>query len=110
MEQNNMRSLFIIINAGHADEVIEIAREQGARGATILNARGSAPTHQVFMGITIDKEKDIVLCLTSATIADKIMLAVKDRAGVNTSAHGVCFTLPVDKMLGLSLYDDSGDR
>jgi nitrogen regulatory protein PII len=109
MEQNNLRSLFIIINAGHADEIIEITREHGASGATILNARGNAPSHQVFMGITIDKEKEIVLCLTSATIADKIMLAVKDRAGVNTPAHGICFTLPVDKMIGLSLHDDSGD-
>lgn len=110
MEQNNMRSIFIIINAGHADEVIEIIREQGATGATILNARGSAPKHHVFMGITIDKEKEIVLCLTSATIADNIMLAVKEKAGVNTPAHGICFTLPVDKMIGLNLNNDSVDR
>lgn len=103
--ENNLLALHIIVNAGYADEVIEIARENGARGATILNARGSAPKHQVFMGITIDTEKEIVLCLTTRETCDKVMLAVKENAGAGTNAHAVCFSLPVDKTLGINLTD-----
>lgn len=103
----NMKSLYIIINAGFAEEVIEIAREQGARGATILNARGSAPKHEVFMGITIDTEKEIVLCLTDEVTCGKIMSAVKERSGIGTPAHAVCFSTPVDKIIGLSISGQS---
>ena len=98
---DNMKALYIISNAGHAESIVEIARSQGARGATILNARGSAPTHQVFMGITIDTEKEIVLCLTTENVCNNIMEAVKEQAGINTAAHGVCFSMPVDKIVGL---------
>ena len=38
---NNMKALYIIVNAGFADEVMEIARGAGAKGATIINARGT---------------------------------------------------------------------
>lgn len=101
--ETDTRALYIIVNAGHADEVIEIAREQGARGATIMNARGSAPTHAVFMGITIDTEKEIVLFLTDGCTCEKIMSAVKEKAGIGTTAHAVCFSTPVDKIIGLNI-------
>mgnify|MGYP000950514800 CR=1 FL=1 len=42
VQTGNTKALFIIVNAGHADDVIEIARSEGAGGATILNARASA--------------------------------------------------------------------
>ena len=103
MEQNNCtKSLFIIVNAGYADNVIEIVRGEGAGGATILNARGSGPKHEVFMGITIDTEKEIILCLADQHTSEKIMAAVKEKAGTKTPAHGVCFTLSVDKMVGIN--------
>lgn len=106
----NYRSLFIIVNAGYADEVIAIAREEGARGATILNARGSAPKHQVFMGITIDTEKEIVLCLTDVNTCERIMQSVRDKSGIGTAAHGVCFSLPVDKITGLNVAGEVSDE
>ena len=102
----NMKALYIIVNAGYAQDVIEITREMGAGGATILNARGSAPRHEVFMGITLDTEKEIVLCLTAQTTAQRIMEAVKQRAGVGTPVHGVCFTTPVDSIIGLNIPQD----
>lgn len=98
------KALFIVVNAGYSDEVIEIAREAGARGATVLNARGEGATHEVFMGITVDSEKEIILCVVGADIADKVMEAVKQKAGIETASHGVCFSLPIDKMVGIGTF------
>ena len=54
MEQkSNIKALIIIVNAGFSNEAIKIARESGATGATILNARGESLHHEVFMGISI---------------------------------------------------------
>ena len=102
MDKANIKSLFIIVNAGYSDEVVGIARALGATGATILQARGEGSRHEVVMGITVDAEKEMILCLVTEQVADKIMAAVKERAGIKTPAHGVCFTMPVDKIMGIA--------
>ena len=95
----NIKALFIITNAGFAEEIVEIAREQGAGGATIINARGGGGGKcQTIMGITVDSEKEMVLSLVDGKTAVKIMAAVKEKAGLKTPAHGICFAMPVDRM------------
>ncbi len=101
---NNIKALFIIINAGFADEAVEIARGAGAGGATVINARGIGSVHKSFLGITIDSEKEMVLCLVSEDSVERIVEAIKEKAGFKSPANGICFILPVDKMVGLSCF------
>ncbi len=93
---NELKALYIIVNAGYSSQVVDIAREMGAGGATILNARGSAAKPQTILGITIDTEKEIVLSVVGEEVAVKIVKAIKEKAGVGTPAHGLCFFLPVE--------------
>lgn len=94
----SMKALLIVVNAGFAEEIVDIARGEGAGGATILNARGAGPKHQTILGITIDAEKEMVLTVVPCAVAAKIMETVKEKAGVGTPAHGICFFMPVEKM------------
>ena len=91
-----LKALYIIVNAGFASEVVEIARSLGSTGATIINARGSVAKPKTILGITIDTEKEIVLSVVEKDVAIKIMEQVKEKAGVGTPAHGLCFFLPVE--------------
>ncbi len=91
-----LKALYIIVNAGFASEVVEIARSVGSTGATILNARGSVAQPKTIFGITIDTEKEIVLSVVEKNLALKIMETVKEKAGVGTAAHGLCFFVPVE--------------
>ena len=91
-----LKALYIIVNAGFAPEVVDIARECGSTGATIINARGSVNNPQTILGITIDTEKEIVLSIVKKEVGVKIMEAVKEKAGVGTPAHGLCFFVPVE--------------
>lgn len=91
-----LKVLYIIANAGFATEIVNIARNNGATGATIINARGSAINPQTILGITIDPEKEIILTIVEKEIAIKIMDEVKQKAGVGTTAHGICFYMPVE--------------
>lgn len=100
--KTNIKSLFIIVNAGFSSEVIDIAREAGAKGATIINARGESASHHMFMGITVDSEKEVILSLVEAEVAEKVMAALSTRAGHQSPAHCVCFTMPVESMIGLT--------
>ena len=98
----NLEALFIVINSGFSEEIVDLARKEGARGATILNARGHGVTMEKIMGISVDSEKEIVLIVVDKETADKIMAAVKEHAGIESPAHGICFTLPVDKTTKIS--------
>ena len=40
MKTENYEVIFAIVNAGFVEDVMDVARENGARGGTILNARG----------------------------------------------------------------------
>ena len=100
---NELKALYVIVNAGFSQEVVEIARAVGATGATIINARGSVAKPKTILGITIDTEKEIVLSVVKKEVAIKIMSEIKEKAGVGTPAHGLCFFLPVE-MSTLTLH------
>jgi nitrogen regulatory protein PII len=98
MENENTKALYIVVNAGFSDEAVEIARSCGAGGATIINARGTAEQLKSSLGIAYEPEKEIIISLVPESMADKIMVAIKERIGINTPSHGLCYTMPVDKM------------
>ena len=91
-----LKALYMIVNAGFAAEVVEIARSLGATGATIINARGSVAKPKTILGITIDTEKEIVLSVVTKEVALRITEEIKEKAGVGTAAHGLCFFMPVE--------------
>ena len=100
---NDMKALFMIVNAGFADDVMDVARQAGVRGATILNARGEGARHESFLGITVDVEKEMILCVVDESAAERAMLAIKEKMGIKTPAHCICFTMPVEKMVGINM-------
>ena len=51
-----------VVNTGFSDAVMSAARACGARGGTVINARGTAnPEAESFFKITIQPEKEIVI-------------------------------------------------
>ena len=99
-----LKALYIIVNAGFSATVVDIARSLGATGATIINARGSVAKPKTIFGITIDTEKEIVLSVVEKESAVKIVEAIREKAGVGTAAHGLCFFLPVE-MSTLTIHE-----
>lgn len=95
--------IFCIVDAGFSDSVMSAARECGARGGTVLNARGTAREDaEKLFNISIQPEKEIVLILVSADIKDDILHAIYKNVGLNTPAQGIAFSIPVDEVVGLS--------
>ena len=92
----NLKALYVIVNAGFSSQIVDIARAQGSKGATILNARGSVSKPKTVLGITIDTEKEIVMTVVPEEVALKIIEEIKEKAGVGTPAHGLCFYMPVE--------------
>ena len=62
MKTDNHEVIFAIVNAGFAEDVMDVAREQGVRGGTILNARGVVNEDAAaFYGITLHADKEILM-------------------------------------------------
>jgi hypothetical protein len=94
-----------IINQGYSDDFMTAAREAGASGGTVINARGLAHSGPVkFFGVSVQDEKEIVLILSSREKKVSIMQAVSEACGVATKAGGIVFSLPVDGIMGLDLH------
>ncbi len=91
-----------IVNTGFSDAVMSAARECGARGGTVLHARGTAnPEAEHFFKITIQPEKEVVMILVPSDIKDAVLHAIYKQVGLNTPGQGIAFTLPVDEAVGL---------
>ena len=91
-----------IANRGHVDDVMNAARSAGAMGGTVLHAKGTNPFGENrFFGMSIADEKEMILILSAANQKTAIMRAIMDQAGVQSPAHTVMFTLPVESVAGL---------
>ena len=95
--------IFCIVNAGYSDAVMDAAKELGARGGTIIHARGTANREaETIFGITVQPEKEIVMILVPSAIKDDILHALYKAVGLNTPGQGIAFTMPVESVVGLT--------
>ena len=107
MTTNNHEVIFAIVNAGFAEEAMDVAREQGARGGTIITARGVAREEAAaFFGITIHAEKEILMMVVEKDIRDKVLNALYKDMGLGKKSQGIVFSLPVSDVAGLAAAVD----
>jgi nitrogen regulatory protein PII len=93
-----------VINHGYSDEFMTVAREAGATGGTVLNARGLAHHGPVkFFGVSLQEEKELIIMVVNRDKKTSIMQAVSQAYGITTKAEGIIFSLPVDTIIGLNL-------
>ena len=103
MKTENHEVIFAIVNAGYAEDVMDIAREQGVRGGTILNARGVLKEDAAaFFGITLNQDKEILMMVVEKTIRDNVLNAIYRQMGMAKKAKGIAFSLPVSDVAGLA--------
>lgn len=100
MKCNDQEAIFVIVNAGFAEDVMEIARAQGVRGGTILDARGVVREEAAeFFGITLHREKEILMMVVPRDIKDQTLNAIYRESGKKAGCFA--FSLPVSDVAGL---------
>ena len=103
MVTNNHEVILAIVDSGYAEDVMEIAREQGVRGGTILNARGVVREDAAaFFGITLHQDKEILMMVVEKDIRDNVLNAIYKEMGMAKKAKGIAFSLPVSDVAGLA--------
>lgn len=94
--------ILVIVNNGFSELVMDVAKACGARGGTIINARGTAREEaEKLYNISISPEKEIVMILVPTSLKDDILHELYKKVGLDTPSQGIAFTLPVDNVVGI---------
>lgn len=100
MKTNEHEVIIVIMNAGFSDDVMDIARQHAVRGGTVVDARGVVSEEAAaFFGITIHKEKELLMMVVTKDIRDDVLNAIYREMG--KKAGCIAFSLPVTDVAGL---------
>ncbi|WP_256312045.1 P-II family nitrogen regulator [Tissierella carlieri] len=99
--------IFTIVERGLGEEVVDAATSAGARGATIINARGSGiHENTMFFSMNIEPEKEIVMTIIEREKSDNIIKAIKEAMHIDEPGKGIMFVMDVNKTSGLFRHDN----
>lgn len=95
-------AVFVVVDKGNAEDVIDAATKAGSRGGTIFNARGSGihETQKLF-SMAIEPEKEVVMILSESNTTQDIVLSIKNNIDIDKPGKGIMFVLDVNKTYGL---------
>lgn len=107
LKETNYELLIAITNLGYTDLVMDAAREADATGGTIIHARGTGVEKaEKFLGVSLSAEKEIIFIVVKTTLKSGVMRSIIDKAGLDTKAKSIVFSLPVTSTAGMRLMED----
>ena len=103
MEKELTHELIVVIaNQGATDRVMDAARAAGATGGTAVHAKGTGTDLvRKFFGVSIASEQEMVFILARSEAKKPIMKAIMAKAGIQSAAQSLVFSLPVGDIAGL---------
>lgn len=89
-----------VVQRGAADEVVQVAQEAGAQGATIFHARGVGVRQKRMglLGLTVNVDKEVVYIVAPSDLADLIFERIFVAAKMDTPGMGIMWVTPLEKM------------
>lgn len=102
-EANSMYKLILtIVNKGRAEDVVDAAKEKGANGATIINARGSGVNEnfKVF-NMDIEPEKEMVMIIVAENLLEAIIENIQEKLELDQAGNGVLFVQNLNRVYGI---------
>lgn len=106
MKDTKYELIVAIANHGYSEEVMDAARNGGARGGTVIHARGTGfEKAERFLGVLIADDKALIMIVSKKEDKNRIMKAVMEQAGTASKAGAVVFSLPVTSVAGMQLQE-----
>lgn len=103
-EKTMFKKITVIVNRGMADDVMDIARESGARGGTILHGKGTGTKNAAkLFGMEVEPEKELVLIIVPTEIEEKVVKNLYDNLEMQNSGNGILFVEDITDVRGIVL-------
>lgn len=84
------------------DKVVKVAKNAGATGNVIMQAKGSGMETINFMGLSIQDKTNVVLFVVEEHLVDPIIQAVTNDCRMEEPGNGIMLAVGIDKVAGLS--------
>lgn len=96
--------IITIVRKGLGTHVIDISKNSGAEGGTIILGKGIAEesVYQELLGMDFNPEKEIILTLVQQEDADKVIDAISNKADLDKPGNGIAFIIDVKNHLGIA--------
>lgn len=93
----------VIVAKGSSEKVIDAAAAAGAKGGTIVNARGAGvhETEKVFM-MDIEPEKEIVIIIVKTQAARAVIDSINQSLGLDQPGKGILYVQNIDEIHGVA--------
>ena len=99
--------IVVIADQGNSELIMDAARGAGAYGGTVIHAKGTGMEQaEKFMGVSLAAEKEMIFIVTKKEQKNEIMKAIMEKAGLDSWAKSIVFSLPVTDTAGLRLIED----
>ncbi len=102
VEHTKNTMIIVLCNRGTTGDVMATAKENGARGGTIIKSRitGFEELEQAY-SLKVDDSKDILAIIVSKDKRAAIMEAINREHGLQSKAQSFLFCMPVEDMTKL---------
>ncbi len=91
-----------IVNRGYSENVMEAAREAGAKGGTVISSRYIPDVEMCkSFGLSPEEEKEIVIIVANGDNKLDIMKKISENCGMHSEAKGSVLSLPIEDVIGL---------
>ena len=99
---NDLEAIFVIVDKGLSDNVLDSAKTAGSTGGTIIHGRGTGlkETERLFEFV-IEPEKEIILILSNVQKTEEIVSGINEKLNIEESNKGIIFVVDVTRSLGL---------
>lgn len=98
--------LVVIANQGYSEMIMDAAREAKAAGGTVIHAKGTGMKKaEQFLGVSLAVEKEMIFMVVKQEDKNPIMRAIMDKAGMESKAKSIVFSLPVTETAGMRLME-----
>lgn len=93
----------VITNYGKTKNLIKVARENGAHGATILKGHGTVSQDaQKFFGVAIEPEKEMIMLIVKKDIEKQVMEAIYEEGQFAKVSNGIVFSQELHYTMGIA--------
>lgn len=95
-------AIFVIVERGKADHIVDEVKKAGALGATIFYGRGTGEQEFLkFFNLKVESSKEIILVLTKSECKQTLIDAFVRAGRLKEPGTGILFTVPVGDLVGL---------
>lgn len=98
----NSKLIITIVKKEKAKKVVEATKKAGAKGGTTLLGNGFRADEKMrFMGIPIEREREIILTLVTDDIYPDVLNAIVKSAKLNEHKQGIAFVIDTKNVTGI---------